>query len=248
MTGTLAHIWRYPIKAHGYEALKQVVLTTGKTIPWDREWAVAHEAAKTDGRQWVPCVNFSRGAKAPELMAISATLDEAQETITLTHPKLPDLNFSPDTEAAKFLEWVRPLMPENRAASSRIIRVRENGMTDSDFPSISLNNLATNAEIGQKIGADLSPLRWRGNLWFQNLKPWEEFDWVSKRVRIGSVELYIKERIGRCLATAVNPDTGKRDADTLKILKENWGHTQFGVYGVVLNDGQINIGDKIQVL
>ncbi|HBQ35556.1 MAG TPA: molybdenum cofactor biosysynthesis protein, partial [Rhodobacteraceae bacterium] len=66
--------------------------------------------------------------------------------------------------------------------------------------------------------------------------------------RIGTVELDIKERIGRCMATTANPETGKRDADTLDALKTHWGHTQFGVYGVVVKAGQINIGDKFEVL
>lgn len=248
MTGRLAHIWRHPIKAHGVEALETIALTAGQTMPWDRAWAVAHELSQVDGSEWVPCGNFSRGAKAPSLMAISATLDEATNAITLTHPDLPPITINPDTDSDAFLNWVRPIMPADKTASARIVRAAARGMTDSDFPSISLNNLATNRVVGEKLGADLSPLRWRGNLWFDGLEPWEEFDWEGKRVRIGTAEIDIKERITRCMATTVNPKTGLRDAATLDTLQENWGHKQFGVYGVVLTSGQIAKGDRIEVL
>jgi hypothetical protein len=50
------------------------------------------------------------------------------------------------------------------------------------------------------------------------------------------------------MATAANPNTGLRDADTLGVLQENWGHQQFGVFGVVVTSGQIAIGDKFEVL
>ena len=248
MTGRLAHIWRHPIKAHGVEALESVALTTGKTMPWDRTWAVAHELSKVDGSEWVSCGNFSRGAKAPSLMAISATLDEAANTITLTHPELHEITIDPDIDSDTFLNWVHPIMPADRTASARIVRAKSRGMTDTDFPSISLNNLATNHEVGKKLGADLSPLRWRGNLWFDGLEPWEEFDWVGKRVRIGTAELDVIERITRCMATTANPETGLRDAATLDTLRNSWGHEQFGVYGVVVKSGQIANGDKIEVL
>ena len=248
MSASLAHIWRYPIKAHGFEALDAVSLATGKTMPWDRAWAVVHEKSSADGAEWVSCGNFSRGAKAPALMAIAAKLDEASRTITLSHPDLPTMTFSPDTESDRFIAWVRPIMPAGNTSSDRIVSAQSRGMTDSDFASISLNNLATNRAIGEKLGQNLSALRWRGNLWFDGLDPWEEFNWVGNRLRIGTVELDIKERIGRCMATTANPETGKRDADTLDALKTHWGHTQFGVYGVVVKAGQINIGDKFEVL
>lgn len=217
-------------------------------MPWDRAWAVAHELSKADGHTWAPCGNFSRGAKAPSLMAVKATLNETANTITLTHPDLPEICFNPDTQTDAFLDWVRPIMPAGRTASARIVRANERGMTDTDFPSISLCNLASNHAVGAALGKTLSPMRWRGNLWFDGLDPWAEFDLVGKRVRIGSVELDIKERITRCMATTANPDTGLRDADTLGALQDNWGHKQFGVYGVVVNSGQIALGDKIEVL
>ncbi|MGB5557838.1 MAG: MOSC N-terminal beta barrel domain-containing protein [Paracoccaceae bacterium] len=248
MTGTVAQIWRHPIKSHGRESLDQVPLTAGRTMPWDRTWAVTHENTKSDGTAWAPCANFSIGSRAPLLQAIVASLDEATGTVSLTHPDRPDLRFNPDTEQGRFLEWVGPLMPQGRAASTGIVRVPDRGMTDTDFPSVSLINLASHRAFSQQLEQDLSPLRWRGNFLIDALEPWEEFDWIGKRLRIGRAELTVRECIGRCLATAANPQTGIRDVDTLKALRDGRGHTDFGVYGEVVVTGDIKVGDTLEVL
>lgn len=245
MSGAVTCLWRHPIKSHGRESLDQVTMTPGQTMPGDRVWAVAHEASEADGSEWVPCVNFSRGAKAPKLMAISAQLQG--DRVTLQHPERPELSFAPDTQQEAFLDWVKPLMPADRAASARIVRVPGRGMTDSDFPSISLCNMASHRAVEQKLGRDLSIARWRGNIWFDGLPLWEEFDWLHREIRIGDAVLRVRERITRCLATAANPETGERDADTLGALK-SWDHQDFGVYAEVLEGGTIRLGDKVQVL
>lgn len=245
MSGKVTHLWRHPIKSHGREALSEVTLALGQTMPGDRVWAVAHEASKVDGSEWAPCVNFSRGSKAPLLMAISAQLDG--ESVTLSHPKRPDLTFRPDVEQDAFLDWVRPLMPADRAASARIVRVPGRGMTDSDYPSVSLCNMSSHRAIEQKLETDLSICRWRGNIWFDGLPAWEEFDWLDRDIQIGEAVLNVRERITRCLATTANPETGDRDADTLGALR-TWDHQDFGVYAQVVRGGTIRPGDKVQVL
>ncbi|MFY2822992.1 MOSC domain-containing protein [Ruegeria sp. MALMAid1280] len=245
MTAEVTQLWRHPIKSHGREAVETVTVNPGQTMPGDRVWAVAHEASKADGSEWVPCANFSRCAKAPKLMAISARY--AGETLTLSHPDRPDLTFAPDSEQQAFLDWVQPLMPADRAASARIIRVPGRGMTDSDFPSISLCNMASHRAVGQKLGQDLSIHRWRGNIWFDGMPLWEEFEWLGREVQIGEAVFRVRERITRCLATTANPDTGVRDADTLGAL-ETWDHKDFGVYAEVLKGGAISVGDKVELL
>lgn len=247
MTGRVAHIWRHPIKSHGREALTETLLSEGESLPWDRAWAVAHAASSATDGEWVPCANFSRGAKAPQLQAIQAVLDEAAGRITLTHPQRPQLTFSPDTEAERLLSWVAPLMPADRAPSARIVRAGAGGMTDTPYASISLCNLASNRAVSQKLGRDLSPLRWRANIWLEGFDLWEELEWAGRRLRVGAAELRVEDPISRCLATAANPETGRRDADTLGALESGWGHRHFGVYAVVTRSGPVRLGDPVEL-
>lgn len=247
MTGSVTSLWRHPIKSHGRESQRAVTLIAGQTMPGDRIWAVAHEMSKADNSGWSRCVNFSRGAKAPQLAAINAHLDEASSRVTLSHPDRPDLTFDPDGDISEFLEWVRPLMPPNRAASARMVRVPGRGMTDSDFPSVTLCSMASHRAVEQQIGHGLSIDRWRGNIWFDGLPAWQEFDWIGQEIQIGEVILRGRERTDRCEATTANPETGKRDADTLAALN-HWGHRDFSIRTEVIRGGNIRIGDTVTPL
>ncbi|MGR3714118.1 MAG: MOSC domain-containing protein [Shimia sp.] len=246
--GLVKALWRHPIKAHGRESVGHVVLTEGQTFPWDRRYAVTHEAAKTDGGEWASCANFSRAAKAPALMAITAKVDEATGKITLSHPDLWDVTLDPATQSDKLIQWVRPLMPADRAASTKLVPAGAAGMTDSAFPSISIHTTASHRAVEGRLGRAISPERWRGNIWLDGFAPWEEFDWIGKTLRIGTAELEVRERITRCLATTANPETGHRDTDTLGVLNDSFEHQNFGVYAVVTKSGDIALGDTAEVL
>ncbi|HCY99309.1 MAG: molybdenum cofactor biosysynthesis protein [Rhodobacterales bacterium RIFCSPHIGHO2_02_FULL_62_130] len=244
MTGRLAQICRHPIKGHGREDLASVRLLAGECLPWDRHWAVAHEAAQIqDG--WNPCVNFARGAKAPALMAITSRLDEASGVVTLAHPDRGEISFDPDAaqDLPRFLDWVRPLNPQDRAQPVQIVSAGR-GMTDSDFPSISVLSTASLADLSVRMGQDLSPHRFRGNLWLDGAEPWAEFGWIGRTLRIGGAVLRLEERITRCKATTVDPETGLVAGDTLGALDQAFGHQDFGVYAVVIEGGPIAVGDE----
>ena len=230
--------WRHPIKAHGREALQAVSLIAGHTMPGDRVWAVAHEGSKADGSEWVPCANFNRVSKVPQLMAMHARLNDETGIVTLTHHQLGEFSFDPDGDATGFLAWVQPIMPTDRAASKRIIKVPNRGMTDSDFPSVTLCNIASHRDVERKMGMDLSPLRWRGNIWMDGVEAWDEFNWMDRDVRIGEAILRIRERTDRCPSTKSNPVTGVHDAETLCAL-DSFGHRDFSVRAEVIQGGRI---------
>jgi len=239
----LVEIWRHPIKAHGREDMSAFEIEAGGTIPLDREWAVAHEAAKLNGESWVPCANFSRGAKTSALMAIKARTGDG--VITVSHPDLADLTFDPDCDNRIFLEWIAPLVDPSRAAPTGIVRAADRGFTDTEFPSISLLGMASHRAVEQKVGRPLSHLRWRGNLWIDGLAPWEEFDMIGRELTLGTARFAVEERITRCRATMANPETGKIDIDTLGALEDGWGHRDFGVYLSCVAPGHVAVGDVL---
>lgn len=244
MTGHLTHIFRHPIKAHGREALASVVLSEGACLPWDRRWAVAHEAAKiTEG--WNSCNSFLRGVKSPQLMAMETRFDEQDQQVNLSHPKIGQIAVNPDLEAdsARLIDWVRPLIPADRAQPVKVVRF-DGGMTDSDYPTVSILNLASLADLSARMGMDLSIHRWRANFWIDGLEPWAEFGWIGKRLAIGGAILEVTEPIGRCRATCVNPATGEVEGEILAALSAAFGHTDFGVFAKVIQGGSVALGDE----
>jgi uncharacterized protein YcbX len=246
MTASVAQIWRHPIKSHGREQLTSVTLAPGTTLPGDRAWAMAHDRSKADGSEWVVCGNFTTVTKTIALQAMTART-EADGSLSLAHPDLGELHFDPKTQADRLIDWTAPLIPADRPASVRLIKLADRGFTDTDFPSVSLLNLASHRAV-EGVTGPISPLRWRGNFLLDGLGPWEEFEWVGRKLRLGEAELEIRERIIRCNATRVDPATGRRDADTLAALKENWGHQDFGVYAYVARGGLVREGDQPEVM
>lgn len=244
----LAQIWRYPVKSHGREAIASAQLTAGTCLPGDRIWAIAHAASKADTTAWSPCSGFTRVASSPALAAIRSELHDDGETVTLSHPAQETLTVSPDRQPQTLLDWVRPLTAEGRAAPARIISVPGRGLTDSDYPSLTIGNLASHRAIEGRLGRPLHVERWRANLWLDDLAPWEEFDWVGHQIQIGLATLRVIERTGRCTAPAANPDTGRRDTDLLQFLDLQWGHQDFCVHAEVTHSGHIAIGDTAKVL
>ncbi|MCF2872914.1 MOSC domain-containing protein [Octadecabacter sp. G9-8] len=246
--GTVAELWRHPIKSHGRETLNAVQFTAGDCMPWDRHWAVTHDTTKFDGTGWAHCRNFMIGSRTPALAGIWAQLDESAGTITLRHHDIGSVSFDPDGDTSAFLDWVAPLCPPNRVAPKAIVKADGRGMTDSPFASISIMNRASHKAVEAAMGQSLEQERWRANIWLDGIDAWNELDWMGKTIRVGEAEFEIREPCVRCMHTAANPVTGHRDADTLGTLKTSFGHTNFGVYATVVKSGHVAIGDQAQVL
>lgn len=245
MTSTVASMWRHPIKAIGREEVEQVSLYAGQTMPGDRLWAVAHEASNAQNAEWSRCTNFVRAASSPALMAITCRREGA--ILHLSHPDLNVLSVNPEQEPEKLLSWLAPLIPGGRAAPTRVVSApSERGMTDTSEASITLGNLKSHRIVQARLGRSLSIHRWRCNIWVDGLAPWEEFDLVGKRFRLGSAEVEAYKRVERCEATSANPDTGRRDADLLSVL-DDYGHRDFTVALRVVSDGDVARGDPVRL-
>ncbi|WP_458791759.1 MOSC domain-containing protein [Yoonia sp. MH D7] len=249
---TVASLWRHPIKSHGRETLAFVDLVAGKTVPWDRHWAVTHADTKFDAThpEWVMCRNFMIGAATPALAGIWAELDTVHARITLRHQALGEISFDPESlaDVARFIAWVRPICPVDERQPTAVVKVPDRGITDTNYPSISLMNTASHAAVSDAMGQPLEAERWRGNIWLDGLAPWAEWDWIGRDIAIGGAIMRIREPIKRCKHTTANPITGIRDADTLAALRENWKHQDFGVYAEVIQGGKISLGDTAEVL
>ncbi len=247
MSWRLDQIWRHPIKGIGAEPLARCDLSVDRPLPLDRAWAVLEEGGDSS-EGWRACRNFLRGAKGPSLMAITARVEG--EVIHLTHPDRPEIAITPGQagDAAQLFDWLKPIYPQDRQPAAQLVAAPPEGMSDAPFASVSILNLASLRALSQKLGQDLDPRRFRGNLWLGGLALWEEFDLVGKTLKIGGATLEMVEPITRCRATEANPDTGRRDANTLRALEGGWGHQDFGVYARVTQAGPIARGDAVTLL
>ncbi len=246
MSLTLARLWRHPVKSLGHEALQRVALTAGAALPFDRTWALAHAASAFDfaAPAWAHCRNFLRVTHAPALAQVAAAWDGAR--LTLSGPGVAPLTADPETPegAAAIAAWAGAFAEGGRPGPYRLARAPQ-AMTDSDFPSVAVLSLASLRALSQRVGVDLDPRRFRGNLWIEGAAPWEEAEWVGRTLAIGPARLRVREPIWRCVATEASPATGRRDAAVMETLRTATGDTAFGLYAEVVGGGEIAVGDAV---
>ena len=79
--------------------------------------------------------------------------------------------------------------------TSRVVNADGHQFTDVSvhsialMRSISLINLATVRDLSIRLGTQLDPIRFRGNLLFDGATAWSELDWMGREVQIGDVVL-----------------------------------------------------------
>jgi uncharacterized protein len=124
-----------------------------------------------------------------------------------------------------------------------------------DVHPATLVSEASVQELGRRAGVsgDLDARRFRMLCDLAGCEPHEEDTWIGGRVRVGEAVLGIPGPVPRCVVTTMNPETGERDVDTLRIVKGYRGAREgkkidFGVYGDVERPGRIRVGDRVDVL
>jgi GntR family transcriptional regulator/MocR family aminotransferase len=145
------------------------------------------------------------------------------------------------TELEKFFWHLLPTLP----APPILVRSRTGHFMDKPDNVISLINLTTLRSLEEQWGFEIDPLRFRANIYIDGAKPWEEFDWVGREIKIGEAVFTVDRRNGRCGATNVNPTTGRRDLDIPGSLRAAFGHKNLGIYLIARESGRIAVGDDL---
>jgi uncharacterized protein YcbX len=96
------------------------------------------------------------------------------------------------------------------------------------------------------VGVGVDPLRFRANVYVTGWPAWRELDLIGCEIAIGTgSRVKIIKRIVRCAAIDVDPLTGIRDLSIPPALMQSFGHADCGVYGEVVQGGEIAVGDEL---
>ena len=113
--------------------------------------------------------------------------------------------------------------------------------------SVSLLNVQSINDFQKKIDKKIEISRFRGNLCVDGIKPWVERDWIGKIIKINNVSFKVEKNIPRCVAINLKPTTEDNSLNLLQSLKKTYNHFDMGVYLSALEDGNISLGDKLEI-
>jgi uncharacterized protein len=114
---------------------------------------------------------------------------------------------------------------------------------------ISRASLARLADVAAEPTVDAR--RFRMLIEIDGVDAHEEDRWVGSTATIGAAVVRFHGHVGRCLITSRDPDTGEVDLPTLDLLggyRRNLGTTEplpFGIYGEVIQEGAVAVGDPV---
>ena len=131
-------------------------------------------------------------------------------------------------------------------------------LKNSDFPfydttnsnnvmnSMSLININSIKDFEKKINEKVETQRFRGNFYVEGIKAFEERNWINKIIKINNISFKVQKSIPRCIAINLKPKTDDNSLNLLQSLKKIYNHFDMGIYLTALNDGKINVGDKVE--
>jgi uncharacterized protein YcbX len=250
-------LYRYPVKGLTPERLTTATLAPGRCIPFDRAFALAQGDADLDLAHpaWISKVNFLCLAKNPAAARLRTRFDEVSGMLLIQDPLGADLAaspFTPDGQAALTAYLTAFLGPEARYDTSgrapHFHHFPQHSFCDHKTQVLSLIGLGSLQALESAVGAARDKLRFRANIYIEGAEPWAEFALLGKTLAIGEVKMVVQERIDRCPATMVNPDTAEKDANPVKELRAHFGHIDMGVFAEVTRGGEIRPGDEIRVI
>jgi len=111
--------------------------------------------------------------------------------------------------------------------------------------SVSLVTTSALAELSERLGAAVDEAVFRATFTIDDTGPALEDPQHARRVRIGDAELELRSAVPRCAVVDLDPATGARRFDALKVLggyRRGHGGVVFGIDAVVTRPGRVHVG------
>lgn len=251
MSGHVAAIFRHPVKGFTPESLNHADLAPGEGFPHDRVWAVENGPSGFDPEApaWTSKQKFTVLAAIPKVAAAKTRYDEATGVFSAQADGRPTysgrLSEAADREA--FAAWLTDFLdPDDVRGPLKVMDARGGfRFTDHPLGQVSIINLASVRDLSAKMGVELDPLRFRGNVYVEGWPAWVENDWPEHELMVGWAKAKVFKPIVRCAATEVDPATGVKDLEVVKALFDNYGHMFCGIYVHVTAAGRVGLGDAV---
>lgn len=247
----IVSIYRYPVKGLSPQLLESVALTAGQTITGDRIYAIENGPGRFDPDQprHLPKINFLMLMRHERLAALQTAYDNETETLTILRDGKQVARGALNNKLGRQLieQFFVGYMKNELKGPPKIVFADGHSFSDVAEKCVHLVNLETVRALESVIGTPVDPLRFRANIYFDGVKPWEELKWVGRHIRLGNAKLEVFAKTQRCDATNVNPSTAERDTAIPPTLMRTFNHMDFGIYAKILEGGSISAGTALEL-
>ena len=249
----ISMLYLWPVKGLAGQRLDQARLQPHKPLAHDRRWAIERSGPVFDAEKprHVPKGKFLQLVNTARLARLKTAYDPETSHLRLfENGELVAEGRLETPRGRKAIEdfltnWLGDLAP----AKPRIVGAGEHHFFDVPRPWLSIINLQTLKELEKHAGKPLTPERFRANIYIDDAPAFSEFDWEGKTLAVnGRPALRIMERIGRCIATEVNPETGERDVVIPRMMLDTFGHKDCGIYAEPVADITLHPNDTLTIL
>lgn len=258
MRGTVASIWRHPVKGLTPEPLDRVELEAGAYFPHDRVFAVEVGPSGFDPAHpaHISKFRFAVLARFPELARVKTRLDDRTGILSVADETGfgVDIPFGQPESRAALARYLQAFLGEEAEAPLKVLAGpgarsgpgdgMHHFMDNREDGFVSAINLASLRAVEQAIGQPVDPLRFRANLYYDAGEAFAE-DGLARGdlLDVGGARLRTMKTITRCIATHANPDSGERDIDMVGALQRHFGRATLGNYFSVERSGRVARGD-----
>ena len=248
---TIDRLYCWPVKGFSGQPLEEMSLRAHAPFAHDRLWAIERSGPVFDPAhpRHIPKGKFLQLVNTPQLARLKSRYDPETTRFALFEGGREVASGALRTEEGRraiedFLaDWLGELAP----ARPRVVGLGDrHHFFDVPKPYVSLINLETLNDMAAHAGKPLHPERFRANIYVRDLPAWEELNWEGRTLLVNGAPAFVaRERIGRCVATEVNPETGERDVVIPRMLLTEYGHKDCGLYLEPLADITLRPGDEI---
>jgi uncharacterized protein len=243
-------IYRYPVKGLSPEPLARTTLSVQDTLPADRLYAIENGPSGFDpaAPRHQPKQRYLMLMRNERLAQLRTRFDDSSHTLAVEAQGREVARGDLRTPAGRAVieRFFAVFCADELRGAPKVLHAPGFSFSDVARKVVSIINLASVAAVANVIGRPVHPLRFRANVYVTGWPAWHEFDLVGHEIALGaSARLKITKPIVRCAATNVDPDTGMRDLSIPDTLLRSFGHADCGVYGEVVEAGDIVRADGV---
>ena len=262
MSGTISSINYCPVKSVSFQSIETCEIKKNIGIVGDRVFAFAKDLDPDNTKLFEKSPENRKGKwnkvltlkNSPVLNKYNFLFKENQLILTSKGKEILTIDVNKLSERQLLSNKIIEL--ENSLKEPIVL------MKNEEFPffdtsisnkvdfinSVSLLNTQSINDFQKKIDKKIEIPRFRGNICVDGTKPWEERKWIGKIIKINNISFKVEKNIPRCVAINLKPTTDDNSLNLLQSLKKTYDHFEMGIYLTPLDDGEINLGDKLDII